>query len=248
MEKLACAGQFKWEFSNLSSTGPDLKSILLDLATLSTVLINGNPLRRRTHEGPKALKRRVILCLLPLIHFLIPGLELSTQNLSHVSSLPHPPPLLHDAIASNKSWKAPNPENGVGGGIRRRARDQWAWATNPKWKRMNNCFRTNVTITGCDLTLCYGRVREVGKSLKINFPAVNKGRIRGQRGPCAVKISTLPGVTCFRLTRVGTATPGIWGSPSHLILPCPALPNSWSLPTSIGSVFGTSAPHCIGLV
>ena len=51
---------------------------------------------------------------------------------------------------------------------------------------MNNCFRTNVMITGCDLTLCNGRVREVGKSPKINFPAVNKGEdLRSEGAMCS---------------------------------------------------------------
>lgn len=206
MEKLACVGQFKWEFSNLSSPGPDLKSIHLDIATLNTVLINGNPLRRRTHEGPKALKRRVFLSLLPPFHFLIPGLELSTQNFSRVFSLPHPSARRLMQSLPTKAKRHRTVRKGVGGGKRGRARHQWAWATNPKWKRMNNCFRTNVMITGCDLTLCNGRVREVGKSPKINFPAVNKGEDLRSEEPCAVKISTLPGVTCLRLTGVGTAT------------------------------------------
>lgn len=115
MEKLACTGQFKWEFSNLSSTGPD-QSPYLDLATLSTVLINGNPWEEVLMKVLRLWSKESFCVFFLSSISLIPGLELITQNLSHVSPPPLSP-LLPDAIAQQK-LQGTEPWERVGGGIR----------------------------------------------------------------------------------------------------------------------------------
>lgn len=91
---------------------------------------------------------------------------------------------------------------------------------------MNNCFRTNVMIIGCDLTLCNGRVREVGKSPKINFPAANKGEdLRSEGAMCSQNFHS----ATSDLSQIDwgwdshTGQPRL-SKPSHPALP--SLPNS----------------------
>lgn len=47
----------------------------------------------------------------------------------------------------------------VRAGIRAELLAQWAWATHPLQNTVNNCLRTKVMITGCELTLWNCRVR-----------------------------------------------------------------------------------------
>lgn len=91
------------------------------------------------------------ISLAPLFYFLV----------SRTSPRPHPPPCLRlMQLCMTEPGGPPARENKqVRTGIRAELLAQCAWATHPLQNTVNNCLRTKVMITGCELTLWNCRVR-----------------------------------------------------------------------------------------
>lgn len=105
--------------------------------------------------------------------------------ISRSSPRPHPPPGLTPlgwGSCLTEPGEHPARENEqVRTGIRAKLLAQWVWATHPLQNTVNNCLRTKVMITGCELMLWNCRVRG-GTFPKKTSPMDQKQRI-GQ--PCA---------------------------------------------------------------
>lgn len=126
-------------------------------------------------------------------------------------------------------------------GIRAKLLTQWAWATHPLQNTVNNCLRTKVVITGCELMLWNCRVRG-GTLPKKTSPVDQKQGIGIWESP----VQTLHPDRSF-WSLIDRESDSHWSSQVLQNLPPqPALPNLQSMMNNTESRLQTLAPSCTG--